>query len=138
MIVLTPEEKAYIAGIVDGEGSIMLIKFHRNQFPAPCLSISSTTLELLDWIKLKTGMGTITHKKNYNSEKYKESYSYVLKYDNAISLLKSIEPYLIIESKRKRALLLLTEYKSLTPRNGRYSFEALQAKERFYNDFLKL
>ena len=65
----------------------MLIKFHRNQFPAPCLSISSTTLELLDWIKLKIGMGMITHKKNYNSEKYKESYIYVLKYDTQGNLL---------------------------------------------------
>lgn len=37
--------------------------FHKNQFPAPCISITSTTMELLDWIKLKTGMGTIKHKK---------------------------------------------------------------------------
>lgn len=62
-VIMTNEEKAYIAGIVDGEGSIMLLKFHKNQFPAPCISITSTTIELLDWIKLKTGMGTIKHKK---------------------------------------------------------------------------
>lgn len=58
-----PEEKAYIAGIIDGEGSIMLIKFHNNQFPAPCVSISSTTIELLQWIKSITKMGTIKSKK---------------------------------------------------------------------------
>jgi hypothetical protein len=28
---MLPEEKAYLAGIIDGEGSIMLIKFHGNQ-----------------------------------------------------------------------------------------------------------
>lgn len=44
-------EKAYIAGIIDGEGSIMLQKFHSNEFPAPCVSIASTSLELLEWIK---------------------------------------------------------------------------------------
>ncbi len=57
------EEKAYIAGIIDGEGSIMLLKFHNNQFPAPCISISSTTLELLEWLKNKTRVGTIKEKK---------------------------------------------------------------------------
>jgi len=47
-------EKAYIAGIIDGEGSIMLIKFHKNQYPSPCVSISSTDVELLEWIKQTT------------------------------------------------------------------------------------
>jgi len=60
---LITEEKAYIAGIIDGEGSIMLLKFHNNQFPAPCISISSTTLELLEWLKNKTRVGTIKEKK---------------------------------------------------------------------------
>lgn len=48
---MTSEEKAYIAGIIDGEGSIMLLKFHKNQYPAPCVSVASTTLELLEYIK---------------------------------------------------------------------------------------
>ncbi|WP_315117412.1 hypothetical protein [uncultured Clostridium sp.] len=48
---LTAEQSAYIAGIIDGEGSIMLLKFHSSQLPSPCLSISSTSLELLNWIK---------------------------------------------------------------------------------------
>ena len=39
--VLKETEKAYIAGIIDGEGSIMLQKFHSNEFPAPCVSIAS-------------------------------------------------------------------------------------------------
>ncbi len=50
---MTDAEKAYIAGIIDGEGSIMLTKFHNNQYPSPCISISSTTIELLEWIKKK-------------------------------------------------------------------------------------
>lgn len=49
-------EKAYIAGIIDGEGSIMLTKFHKNQYPSPCVSISSTDMELLEWIKHTTNV----------------------------------------------------------------------------------
>lgn len=37
------EEKAYMAGIIDGEGSIMLTCFHKNQLPAPCVSIASVS-----------------------------------------------------------------------------------------------
>ncbi len=60
------EERAYIAGIIDGEGSIMLTRFHKNQFPAPCISIASTSLELLEFIKNAIGLGHINSKKNYN------------------------------------------------------------------------
>lgn len=37
---MTNEEKAYIAGIIDGEGSIMLQNFHKNQLPSPCVTIA--------------------------------------------------------------------------------------------------
>jgi len=133
---MSPEEKAYIAGIVDGEGSIMLIKFHNNQFPAPCLSISSTTIELLQWLKNTTEMGTIKSKKNYNLDKHRDSFTYMVKYNNAISLIKEIEHYLVIESKRKRAKLIIKEYKRVTPRNGRYSSTILEEKENFYAKFI--
>lgn len=131
-------EKAYIAGIIDGEGSIMLQKFHSNEFPAPCVSIASTSLELLEWIKETIQKGAIISKKNYNPEVHKDCYSYVLRRNDAIYLIKEIYPYLIIESKRKRAKLILENYKALTPRNGRYSLEMLEAKKKFYNEFISI
>lgn len=84
---MTEIEKAYIAGIIDGEGSIMLQRFHTNQYPAPCVSIASTTIELLTWLKDTIGHGVIIKKKNYNPEKHKLSYSFVIKHNNAIKLL---------------------------------------------------
>lgn len=133
---MTSEEKAYIAGIIDGEGSIMLIKFHNNQFPSPCVSIASTTLELLIWIKNKINAGIIIKKKNYNKSKHKDSYTYYLKYNDAINLLEQISDYLIISSKKQRAKLILEKYKNVTPRNGRYSSEMLKLKNEFYEEFM--
>lgn len=101
-------EKAYIAGIIDGEGSIMLIRFHKNQHPAPCISIASTSLELLEWIKSKTKLGQIKCKKNYNTTKHQDSYVYTVKYDNAIELLAEITPFLVITQKKQRAELILS------------------------------
>ncbi len=135
---MTELEKAYIAGIVDGEGSIMLQKFHYNEYPSPCISIASTTSELLDWIKSVIGKGTVKLKKNYNNSKHKDCYSYILKHDDAIQLITEIYPYLIINTKRKRAELIINKYKALTPRNGRYSDELLKAKLDFYDEFISI
>jgi len=136
--MLKPEDRAYIAGVIDGEGSIMLTRFHKNQHPAPCISISSTSHELLLWIKHKTGLGKITSKKNYNPGIHKDSYTYVIKHNEAISLLELIEPYLIIKQKKLRAKLILDEYKKVTPRNGKYSEDLLKAKEEFYKKFISI
>lgn len=134
---MTNEEKAYIAGIIDGEGSIMLIRNNYNKFPSPCISISSTTLELLEWIKNTTHVGKIIKKKIYK-EYHKDSYSFVVTYNDAINLMSEIYPFLVINSKRQRAKLIIDNYKKLTPRNGRYTLEMLEAKNNFYLDFLSL
>lgn len=135
---MSPEERAYIAGIIDGEGSIMLIKFHNNQHPAPCINVSSASIELLEWIVKTTKMGRIQSKKNYKPHKHQASYTYSVRYNDAIQLLDEIEPYLVIPQKKLRAKLILNEYKRLTPRNGRYSPELLKAKEDFYQRFISI
>ena len=135
---MTETEKAYIAGILDGEGSIMLQKFHAKEHPSPCVSIASTTLELLEWIKKTVGKGVIVKKKNYNPEKHQDCYSYKLKYNDAINLIKDLYPYIIIPAKRKRAELILTKYKSLTPRNGHYTEKMKISKENFYINFMAI
>lgn len=108
---MTTEEKVYLAGIIDGEGSIMLLKFHHNQHPAPCVSIASISLELLEWIRSKIGIGTIKSKKNYKPDRHENSYIYTAKYNDALLLIEMIEPYLVIRQKKLRAQLILTTYK---------------------------
>lgn len=135
---MTEIEKAYIAGIIDGEGSIMLQKFHKNQLPAPYVSVASTTIELLNWLKATVGKGSIKSIKNYNPTKHKDSYTYSLKYNDAIDLLSNIYPYLKIEAKQKRAELILTRYKVVTLRNGRYNEIQLKLKNEFYEDFINI
>ncbi len=135
---MNKEHAAYIAGIIDGEGSISLIRLHSNQYPSPFISISSSDLELLEWIKNITGLGSIIRKKNYKPTKHKESYTLNIKYNEAILLLNEIVDYLVLTRKKQRALLILSEYKSVTPRNGRYSKEILAKKELFYQRFMSI
>ncbi len=135
---MTDTEKAYIAGIIDGEGSIMLTRFHKNQFPSPCVSVASTDKELLLWLLKTIGKGRIINKRNYNKMKHKDSYTYRVIYDDAIALLRDVSPFLIIESKKQRAKLIIDKYKGATPRNGRYSNEILKKKHALIEEFMKL
>ena len=55
-------EKVYVPGILNGEGSITLVKQHKNRNPSPMVSISSTALGLLEWIRNVIDGGTIIKK----------------------------------------------------------------------------
>ncbi|WLF68754.1 hypothetical protein Q6375_12300 [Clostridium septicum] len=80
----------------------------------------------------------MTKKTNYNIEKHKNCYTFVVNYNNTINLLKDVYPYLIIKSKKLRAKMIIEEYKNLTPRNGRYSEELLKEKYEFYRGFREI
>ncbi|SMB85209.1 LAGLIDADG-like domain-containing protein [Desulfonispora thiosulfatigenes DSM 11270] len=138
MNILSPIEIAYIAGIIDGEGTITLTTHKKGCYPSPTITVASSDYELISWLKKTINAGQIIKKKNYNPDKHKDSWSYVLKYNNVLTLLEYIEPYLVIVNKKKRAELILNEYKKLTPRNGRYSEETLNQKGLFYKKFMEL
>ena len=82
---LTEFEKGYIAGIIDGEGSILLTRFHANEHRSPCVSVASTTKEILSFLKEKCG-GSVAVKKKY-ADHYKDSWTWSVKRDRAIELL---------------------------------------------------
>ncbi|MET0015212.1 MAG: LAGLIDADG family homing endonuclease [Sedimenticola sp.] len=46
---LSPTDAAYIAGLIDGEGTISLTHRHKNERRQLVISISNTELELLDY-----------------------------------------------------------------------------------------
>jgi hypothetical protein len=59
---LSVSEAAYVAGIVDGEGTITLTRTHRGENRRPLLSISSTESALLLYVQSVIGAGRITNK----------------------------------------------------------------------------
>lgn len=132
-------EAAYIAGIIDGEGSITLTKMHQRENRRPCISISSTDKELLIYIQEIVGGGTINNKKNYNPDKHKDSYTlYFKKKKDVYSILEKIYPFLRVTQKKRRAYWILNKYDSVTPRNGKYNEGLLKSKQLFEEQFFKL
>jgi hypothetical protein len=75
---MEPWEAAYIAGIIDGEGTITLTRIHEKEHRHPCVTIASTDKELLIYLQSLTE-GTINNKKNYNPERHKDSFTLNIK-----------------------------------------------------------
>lgn len=121
---------SYAAGLIDGEGTITLSKNKSSdKFRKPAISVSSTTYELLQFLKNHYG-GSISRHKTYQDH-HKESWSWKLSYNKAIDFIQIILPYLKEPEKVRRCTLIITEYKTLTPRNGKYTEELSQLKENF-------
>ncbi|GAE28236.1 hypothetical protein JCM9140_4448 [Halalkalibacter wakoensis JCM 9140] len=136
--MLSNTEAAYLAGIIDGEGTITLTKMHKGEHRRPIISIASTDKDLLFYIQHLVG-GYITSKKNYKPSIHKDSFVLTIKNkQDLFNILKEIAPYLIISHKKKRASLILERYNELTPRNGKYTPETQLLKQQFEDEFLSI
>ena len=87
---LEPVDAAYIAALIDGEGSVMLTRVHKNEYRRVCISISNCDKKLLDWICNKIGIGKVHPKKIYN-KKHAPTFFYKIVGREAISLLEHLE-----------------------------------------------
>lgn len=141
--LLSKTDAAYIAGIIDGEGTISdgegtisLLRKHKNENRQLVISISNTEMPLLSYIHNVIGAGKITSKKTYRSN-HTPSYTYTISNRQAIGLLKQIFPFLKTY-KYKRAELVLNNYIRVTPRNGKYNDQLRQERSLFVEAFFAI
>jgi hypothetical protein len=133
---LHPEVAAYLAGLVDGEGTITLSAEHRGERRRIVVSISNTDRGLLEFVREMVGAGRITGKRTY-SERHTPSFAYRVTNRQALDLLSQIASYLKTY-RSKRAAMALQKYVELTPRNGKYAGEMLRMREDFEREFLAI
>ena len=133
---LSSESAAYIAGIIDGEGTITLTRLHAHEDRRLVVSIANTEAELLHFVRREIGAGKITRKRT-TSPLHTPSFCYAVSSRQALDLLRQIVRYLR-SYKRHRAELALANYEAVTPRNGKYSAAQDIARKKFENSFLAL
>lgn len=128
----------YVAGIIDGEGTITLASGSnsKSRMRVPTISVSSTTIELLEFLKKRYG-GSISKHKTYQAH-HKQSWSWKLVYNKAIDLCNDIHPLLLEPKKRERAKMLASDYKLCTKRNGRYTAQEESVKLDFERRFFEI
>ena len=133
---LSELEKGYLAGIVDGEGTVTLSIKQKGGTRHLAVTVSGTELALIKYISKIIGAGRISNKKVYK-DNHTPSYAYSIHSRQALDLLRQITPYLKTY-KSKRAKLALKDYIKVTPRNGRYSPEMERKKEIFVKKFFSI
>jgi len=107
--ILLPTEAAYIAGFLDGDGSIILYK--RGQKAALRVSFANCHREILDWILLRTGVGNIIEKP-LHSTKHNRAYLLFINSGAASSLLIQLLQYLTIKHYQAELALWFQDRKS--------------------------
>lgn len=132
---MTQLEKGYVAGIIDGEGTISLEK--DKEFRHPTISVASCTLAILQEIQRICDGGVIASKRTYKAG-HSPSWKWSIHYQRAIAILEEVTPFLKEPKKKARAELILKDYTRLTPRNGRYTDELCAAKHEFEDAFFAI
>lgn len=106
---MTETDKAYLAGIIDGEGSIVLKRSRIRSKTSDAvwtyyrleLRVGNTSIELLEWIKQFGG--------NYYYEKTKDGqkprYQWCITTRGAAEILEEVLPYLIIKREKAEAAI---------------------------------
>ena len=131
--ILTKTESAYLAGIIDGEGTVALTRRNRNDQRQLSVTVSNTDRALLEYIMKIIGAGKITNK-TMSMSHHSPAFTYHVSNRQALSLLHQIVRFLRTY-KRERAHVALKGYLRVTTRNGKYSKELLLAKEKFNDSF---
>jgi hypothetical protein len=107
-------EAAYLAGLIDGEGTVALTRRHRSDNRQLVVSISSTESAILDHVLHVVGAGRITRKRTYRAN-HAQSFTYAIANRQALELLRQISPYLKSYKAARTALVLARIFHQATP-----------------------
>lgn len=97
-------EIGFLAGLFEGEGSIVLACRHKKDSSAVRISIANTVRPLLDRVIEITGVGLIQEKRHTNPN-WATAYVWYVNGEAARSLLSIMRPWLIVKAARADAVL---------------------------------
>lgn len=127
---LTEEEASYLAGIIDGEGSLSIpVSWRRKEYPGITisLSISNTNLELIEWIQEKLNLQT-KYRKRVPQPGSKTTYSIQVSHRAHLKIVLSrILSYLIVKRELAIQVLKIIELK----KQGAFDLNFLQTVLKF-------
>lgn len=127
-------EKGWIAGIIDGEGSVSMDK--NGTWRRPIVSVISTDKEIIDELT-RISKGYVYERTDNRGYKTCWIWKKIGGY-KVIELLKDISPLLRCPKKANRAKYLIQKYPNHTMRNGYYTENQKEAKKLFEQKFYEL
>lgn len=115
---------AYIAGLIDGEGSITIAR-DRRQFYAPRITITNTNPYLLKWLKLKLGSeGSFFEKKSRG-----RAWEWRIQGYGVLPAIQRLNPFLVIKKAQAQiAINFIRERKKMSD----WEFHCTPKMEKLY------
>lgn len=104
---LTPEERAYLAGLIDGEGSIYIAAVgpNRGRSVYAIVTVAMTHRPVIDWLADRTKAGTVklhNHSNLRQHPHYRPQYRWQLFGKRARLLCETLLPYLRVKAEQAR------------------------------------
>jgi|SRR5271154_16820 len=127
-IIYNPSMLAYLAGIVDGKGSICIFRINPakyNRYQNPCfrgvLTISNTREELFEWIE--KNFGDLNKSKKHRRSIFKKNsthegwiYEWVIQGPRLVDICTQLLPFLVV--KKRQAELMIQFRKTFELQKG--------------------
>jgi hypothetical protein len=116
-VPLPEVEKAYLAGIIDGEGCIGIgrrrgaTKKGRALYISPTLQVSNTKQELLTWLADRYGGGVYFCRDK--REKRKPHWVWIVAGQRALRAIRDARPYLLLKTEQADIVLSLPRYSTV-------------------------
>lgn len=123
-LTMSDSERAYVAGIIDGEGYVGILKARKDVHMRPRVDVENTSELLIDYLAKTTGLAKKYKKMRKNSKpNHHQIWSWtVRKFSEIKSLCEAVLPFLVI---KRRHTELLLELISLREKSYEKSMEKL-------------
>ena len=115
---MTPTERSYVAGIIDGEGSIEFVQRDRIRHDRPGkpvhkvwnirMEVPQVDGRLIDYLMTTTAEGNRDMKHYPNNDKWQSQHRWRVGYRGVYRVLKQIHKYLIV--KKEKSQLVIDHY----------------------------
>ena len=139
MLNLTETEKAYLAGLFDGEGCVGYYK-RKGRRAKHCymslIAISQSDMRLMLWLQERIPFGSVYGKRGKKAFEYKWETN---KRADVYTFLLTIQPYLVLKKEQVDVLLRHLEKEGLEPKlKGEVTPAILAQREQVYTELRRL
>lgn len=130
---LSDTDRAYLAGLFDGEGCVGYYKRKGNRSKYSYVSvvmITQSNSEFMNWLHALIGFGNVTSRAG---KKHFEYHWQANKRANVFEFLEAIEPYLVIKKKQAQVLISHLREEGLDAwAKGSVTEDVLQRRDSIY------
>lgn len=138
---ISETDKAYIAGLLDGEGSIGMFICNQKQLLTPTyylqVSITNTHKGVLVWLTALLGVGRLSEKLHGN-KRWKRSYNWRLSGFAAGKFLECVYPYLRIKRLQAEIGIKYTPTLQKYTQRHRLTLQERHQREQLYREMKRL